>query len=500
LTRLRANIVANFGGSLVAGVMGLLFIPLYIRLMGIEPYGLVGFFLTMQSILGLLDAGLSTTLNREFARLSLNGGDFPRMRRLLRTLESIYWLVALGAGGLMVLLSRWIAVNWVRPHQLSVRDVAEAVVLMGFAFTVLWPLSLYSGGMQGLQRQVALNVINAAAATCRGVGGALVLWLISPTVQAYFIWQIVVGVLHTAAVAIALWKRVGGTEGAGFDPPLLRSVWRFAAGLTAISFLSAAITQLDRVILSRVLPLAAFGYYAFAATAAASMYRLISPIFAAIFPRFAQLAAEGDERELASLYHRSAEGIALAVLPAAIFVAFFSHEVLLLWTRDPAMARNTGRILSFLIVGTAVNGLLTIPYAVQLAYGWTRLVIGMNLIAVAVLVPLVLFLTRQFGAPGAAFGWLAYNTIAGVIVPMMLHARVLRGELSRWYLHDVGAPLAASIAIAFVARSLVPVSSPDVFALLLRLAPVALCMQLGAVLVVPRVRRRIFGRVTEQAA
>ncbi|HEX2120924.1 MAG TPA: oligosaccharide flippase family protein, partial [Thermoanaerobaculia bacterium] len=148
---LTRNISANFGGNLWAGVMALVFIPLYIRFMGIEAYGLVGFFLTMQSVFSLLDAGLAVTLNREFARLSIAEQSVPHMRKLLRTFETIYWSVAVAGGAIIMLLARWIAVRWVEPERLPISDVQQAIMIMGFAFTVQWPLALYSGGMQGLQ-------------------------------------------------------------------------------------------------------------------------------------------------------------------------------------------------------------------------------------------------------------------------------------------------------------------------------------------------------------
>ena len=59
-----------------------------------------------------------------------------------------------------------------------------------------------------------------------------------------------------------------------------------------------------------------------------------------------------------------------------------------------------GLVLSLLAIGTCLNGLMVLPYALQLAYGWTRLALYINLVAVAVLAPLIYFLAIHFGAPG----------------------------------------------------------------------------------------------------
>src|ERR1051325_5122223 len=140
-----------------------------------------------------------------------------------------------------------------------------------------------------------------------------------------------------------------------------------------IALLSIGLTQLDKIVLSRMLSLTAFGYYAIAAAVAASLYRIITPVFTALFPRFSQVVAAGEGEGLAALYHRASKLVVVVVVPAAIFIAAFSAEVLLLWTRNGAIAANAHLVLSLLILGTAVNGVMTIPYALQLAHGWTRL-------------------------------------------------------------------------------------------------------------------------------
>ena len=82
---LQKNITANFLGSTWQALIGLIFVPFYIKFMGIESWGLVGFFITLQAIFGLLDMGLTSTLNRELARLSVMPHKEQEMRNLVRT-------------------------------------------------------------------------------------------------------------------------------------------------------------------------------------------------------------------------------------------------------------------------------------------------------------------------------------------------------------------------------------------------------------------------------
>ncbi|MFN9916356.1 MAG: polysaccharide biosynthesis protein, partial [Pirellulaceae bacterium] len=68
--RLKANIIANYLGQAWSSLMGILFLPLYIQLIGIEAYGLIGMIALVQIWLGLLDMGMGPMLNREMARFN----------------------------------------------------------------------------------------------------------------------------------------------------------------------------------------------------------------------------------------------------------------------------------------------------------------------------------------------------------------------------------------------------------------------------------------------
>ena len=103
------NIVANFVGRALSAAAAYVFIPWYLRFLGIEHYGIVGFFAVLQGVLAFADIGLTATLSREMARLSARDDSGQEMRDLLRTVETVYWMAAvcaavivvMGAGGIV---------------------------------------------------------------------------------------------------------------------------------------------------------------------------------------------------------------------------------------------------------------------------------------------------------------------------------------------------------------------------------------------------------------
>ncbi len=475
--------------------MSLAFVPLYIHFMGIEAYGLIGVFVTLQALFSLLDLGLSSTLNREMARLSVQENPGQEMRDLLRTLEAMFWPIGILIALALLVLAPLIANHWLQNTVLPVATIEQAVMLMGLAMALQWPFTFYSGALLGLQRQVLLNGVVIAAATLRSVGSVLVLWLVSPTILAFFAWQIAVSTVQTFAISIAVWRSLPGAERrACFRIELLRRIWRFAAGISGISFLALILTQVDKIVLSRLLTLEMFGYYTLASMVAMSLYRLITPLFMALYPRFTELAALGNEQALRQLYHRSCQLMSVVLLPVAVIVALFSKEILLIWTQNATTAENTSLILSLLIAGTALHGLINLPYALQLAHGWTSLVFYSNLVAILILIPLLFVMTSWYGAVGAALIWVLLNVGYVAFSQQIMHRRLLRGALGRWYVEDVGMPLLAVLVVAGIGRWLLTEGTGTVV-VLATVGGSSLCALVAAALAAPEVRGWILNRI-----
>ena len=454
MSRVKINFMANLAGSGWTAFMGLACTPLYIRFMGMEAYGLIGFYFMLLGIIQILDLGLSPAMNREMARYGVLPGKAGEARDFVRTLEIGYWAIGVLIGVTVWLSAPYITTHWVSKGNLSFAEVRTAVAIMGVLAALQWPLSFYQGGLLGLQQQVLLNGITIASATLSGAGALLVLWLVSPTVMAFFTWQICVGLFQTGLTTYALWRCLPESgRRARINRDIPRNFWRFAAGMSGITLTALVLMQLDKVILSKMLPLKSFGYYILAGMVSNGLSGLlIVPMFNTVFPRFSSLVAAGDDKSLLEMYHGSTQVMAVMILPATAVIALFSGTIMVLWTGSPEIADNTAYIVSILVSGTALNGLMNLPFALQLSHGWTRIGLTINTFFILVLVPAIVFMTRHYGAVGAAWAWLALNGIYMIVGVPLTHRRLLKGEAFRWFTKDVGIPLAGSLVIAGIAR------------------------------------------------
>jgi O-antigen/teichoic acid export membrane protein len=446
---LSRNLFAGFANSIWSVLIGLAVVPLYLKYLGIESYGLIGFFATTQALLQLLDMGLSPTINREVARCSASG-NLKEAGKLLHTLAVVYWCMAAAIALLIAALAQLIAGHWLQPKHLSRQTVEHAVMLMGLVVACRWPVGLYQGALIGAQRLTVSSGINILMTTVGSLGAVAVLAFVSPTIQAFFVWQACAGIVYALTIRWAAWRVIGRPKGTGFDVDRLKRIWRFSAGMSAISVTGLVLTQLDKVILSKMLGLEAFAHYMLATLVVSGLYLLIAPVFNVVYPRFAALVATGNLKKLTSLYRLSTNMLATALFPIAMLLAVFAKDLVRIWVGNPGLASSVAPVIALLAIGSALHGVMYLPYALQLAYGMTRLPLTISIILIIAYVPLIIFLALSYGVLGGAWAWLLLHVLYLLLGTWLTHRHLLKGIGCRWLYQDVGVPLALSILAGLI--------------------------------------------------
>lgn len=459
---IRRNILANMIGRIWGFISVYLFVPLYLKFLGIEAYGLVGFYSTLLGVLVFADMGFTATLNREMARISVREGSIGEMRDLLRTYETVYAFSSLFVSILIWFLAPLIAEHWLRSNTLHPDEIATAIRLMGVAIAFQLPSGLFIGGLMGLQRQVQANCFQISWGLFRGIGAVLVLWLFSPTITMFAFWQLISNMIYCFCTRFSLWNAlsVSTTQSRPqFKFQVFRNTWRYAAGMAGVASVSIILTQVDKLVVSKMLSLEMLGYYVLACALASAPVMLASPISSAVFPRLTGLVATGDQLALKQLYHRACELVAVAIIPSGLTIALFSDDLIFVWTGSVAASQHAGLVAIFLILGQLMQAAVNVPYYLVLAHGNTRFNIQIGIVSVILVTPLLIPLVMKYGLIGAGLSWLAMNICTLPPYMYFLHRRFLPGELRQWCLRSVGRPLLATLPCVLVGRWLVPVNS-----------------------------------------
>ncbi|HWA74824.1 MAG TPA: oligosaccharide flippase family protein [Polyangiaceae bacterium] len=443
-TSLRWNVAANYAGQIYAAVVNVVFLPVQVHLLGAEAYGLVGFFAVLSGWLMLLDVGLTPTVSRETAKFSAGALERPAYQELLRSLEILFFalglMVALGVFG----LSGPIARHWLHPEKLATSSVSNAVALMGLSFAFRWQATLSRSVLSGLERQVWINLVTAVFATLRSIGVLAVLKWVDSSPGAFFVYQSLVAALELVALRLSVRKFLGVKRGerSRFSFAAIRRVASFSLtiALTSTAWLFA--TQMDKLLLSKLLPLSEYAFFSLAVTAATGVNMLAGPIGQAVQPRLTYLFAERNDSAFALTYSNATQMLSATALTASFLLAIAARPVLWAWTGNAELARQAAPVLALYALGNGLLAVGAVTYYLQIAGGDLRLHLRGTLIFSAMLLPAVVLATLRAGMLGASVAWFVGNLIFFLGWIPLIHRRFLPGSHLRWLARDVMLPAA----------------------------------------------------------
>lgn len=437
---IRRNIVANYISQIYITLIGIVMLPVYLKYMGNEAYGLVGFYSMLLAWFNLLDMGLTPTMARETARYRGGATDALNYLRLVRALEGVFLIVALTGGILLFSAAGFIASDWLQASKLPIAEVKCAVQLMAIIVALRWMCGLYRGAISGSERLVWLGGYNSLFATLRFIGVLPVLLWVGVVPSIFFSFQLGVAVLEILGLMLYAYHLLPvipqvGRVAWSWSP--LKPVLKFSLTIAFTSSVWIMVTQTDKLVLSKLLPLAEYGYFTLAVLVSGVVMVISGPVSGAIMPRMAKLEAESDHEGLIRLYRQSTQMVAIIAFPLAFILAAFAEPVLWAWTGDHVVARNAAPVLRLYALGNGVMVISAFAYYLQYAKGNLRLhLLGSGLFLV-VLIPALIWATLNYGGVGAGWAWLVANLLYFLVWVAVVHRRFEPGLNAAWLLYDV---------------------------------------------------------------
>lgn len=496
------NTIANYAGNVLTALIAFIFIPVYIRYLGIGAYGVIGFFVSLQAFLVFLDLGIGMAINREMSRHYHDPSHADYLRKLSHSLQVIYWGMGAVIGLGLYLASPFFARNWFAGDEIPHNTLFAAFAVLSLTIAVRWPYSLYSSGIRGMQHQVVLNVHDFVWGLAKNVGSWLVLKYYSPTLDAFLWYQCIITFLQTAGTFVILWYYMPPAVGRRkfvFDKQTLKNISRYAAGMGVASLLASILMQLDKILVSKMVKPSEFGYYMVSTNIATLVYNASLPMYMSIFPHFAKLAHQQETEKIKKDFHFYSKLLSTLLLPFSAVIFFASEEVLWLWTKDQSLAYATAPILQIMIVGTTLNALITPVHTLLLAYNRVRFMLYSHLTACLLMVPLTMLLVNLYGVRGGALSvailYVGYFTLQAIMIFRNLG---FQNVLLKWYVNDILICwIAVSVIIFLASRYWLPVN-PAAWTksdLLIKLSVITITGYLVSVLCNDTLRKKISGNV-----
>jgi len=483
----RNNIIANLAGRVWAAFSSYLFVPFYLKLLGGEAYGLVGFFATLSAILMLADFGISATLSRELARVGAKDETQLELGNIVRTFETIAAVCMISLGAATWLASPIISTRWLNIADGSLASATLALQLMSLALPLQLMSQLYTGGLMGRERQVEANLIQAGGGLARGLLTIAALVSFAPTIEVYAASQLVASSILCVVARRQLISSIPSRTRVRFSWQIASTTAKYSLAMGGMTCVSVLLTQMDKLIVSRSVSLEQLGHYTIAAMFAGVPKLFAVAIGAGAFPRMTAMVALGRDEELRALYYRCSCVVAVLVVPVAINLGVFADSYLSLWTRSHSVADSAGIAALYMIVGETLQAVLLVPYYLALAYGAVGANLVLALVSAVFLLPALVLLVERCGITGAGASWALVNVATLPVYIFYLHRRYRLGNPWRWYWGALVAPAAVVTPISASAAAISKCADDDAVGIVIPIG--ALVLSLAACIgLVPEVR------------
>lgn len=454
---IRNNTIANYAGQLYLTLIGIVVTPFYLQYLGAEAYGLVGFFALMQAWMNLLDLGLTPTLARQAAFAKGQDNGFEKFKRLLKSFELIFFMLALFIICAICFSSDWIALSWIKSKDLEASTLIYCVVLMGFMIGFRWFAALYRSGINGLEDQVWLNKANIIIVSLKFGGALVLLAFISQNIRHFFEYQLLIGFIEVVVFSMHFYTMLPKTKNTpniiDFDIHIVREVAPFAMSIAYTSGIWILLTQTDKLVLSGVLTLADFGYFSLVALAAGGVSMLSGPISSAVMPRLTLLFSQDKFSELLSLYSEASQFVTVISLSVSLMLGLYAEPLIYAWTGDKVAAEWGASILLWFALGNGILSIAAFQYYLQSAFGQLRLHVFGSTISAIIQVPLMYYAAVNYGALGASIAWFTFRVVWFILWTPIVHNKFIPDFHVEWLFKSILPIVVVTVATALTIKS-----------------------------------------------
>jgi O-antigen/teichoic acid export membrane protein len=401
----------------------------------------------LSTFMSLADAGLTSTFSREVARTE----DKVYIRNLLFTVERIYIGICIAVSLIVFLFSGPIARNFLKAERLLPADLSNYVIMMGIGAALQMITSMYNGGLMGLQKQVLTNGISIVYNIFRSVVGILII-IIIPSLYAYFFWYILTSIVYLFVSRYFLWKKIKLENRLIFDFSLIKNIWRFAAGMMLMTLISVTNTQIDKLVVGKLLLLTEFAYYSLASFIAQIPLMLTMPVVIAVLPQLTKLVTLDKTDDLKRIYHNYSFIIStIAGIVGAVFFVY-TNEIVLLWIGSAEITNNVSLVAKILLIGGVFLSFQLMPFYLSIANGHNKTNVKLGLLSLIFVIPAITFFISKLGINGAGIPWSILNFVSFIYLGIRLNNRFLKGDTWLWFIYDVSLPLVVSFSICFLLK------------------------------------------------
>jgi len=414
--------------------LGILVIPVLIRTMGLDAYGLWIYATAIIGVMELAEMGLSVSTTY-FVSKEHGNQDKRSMSEALSIISALVLIVAtIGAVAVWVLAAplAHIAIDLSRGEQ----ERATYIIQLG-AFTVWFAMvqRVLIGIQQAFQRYALLNMIASTQALAVYLSMLVVAFAGGKPEQLMMVYLAVV-ILAFWANAFVVWRllRPLGVS-LHWNNHRVPEIARYSLSTWSISLGSALFTKGDRIIVGAVAGTGVLGAYGAITSLVSKINQLSAAVVQPVLPSISGLSSRSNEENDSVIQHyRHAVEfntiVSFGLSGTMVLLAPLLSLVLL--------DRQSADLVGSLILASVIYGLYSlsaVPWYTLMARGRTMTVFWINSAASILALSLIAVGAVHFDLKGAVAGNIGYVSILLLYIYAARNLNIRPGSVGFWKEH-----------------------------------------------------------------
>ncbi|MFW2136099.1 oligosaccharide flippase family protein [Chryseobacterium sp. TY4] len=448
-----AKLISNYGSKLWSMVSVFIFIPLYIKFLGTENYGLIGFYALLLGIISFADSGMSSAVIKEFSQDSSSNYKYS----IFKNLEKIYAFVCLLLCITLIFAAEPIVDYWISAKNIAREDLILNVRFIAVGVSTQLISSLYFGALFALNSQVRSNLIQLIWSFSRSAVVFLLFICFSKSIEVYFVWQIICNIAYILILRYFIINQLKKSSHSRLliqeFSNLPKHITSYIGGMIFIAIISAINIQADKLVTSSLFDLDVFGFYNIASSLAQIPVIIAAPLIAFAFPLFSKFAhsntIENFEKNLL-VFNKVFYLIIVMVVIITLGIFFYAEEIILLWTKNAIPSNILHEIIfdvKILILGSFFLALQFPLYYLLLSKGKTKYTIYQGVVQIILGIPLLYFCSMRYGLYGIPIPWLFINFVGVIYLSMIVHRKYLHFLTLQFIKQKVITPIIISLSV-----------------------------------------------------
>ena len=423
---LARNTVWNLLGNGAPMLVAVVCIPILIRGLGKERFGVLTLAWALIGYASLFDLGLGRALTQLVAQ-KLGTGEERKIPSLAWTSLLLMLLLGFAGTAFVFLISPWLAGRGLNVPAALQLETLQSFRLLGLSL----PFVITTAGLRGLleahQRFGLISALRIPMGLFTFAGPLLVLPFSKSLVPV--VATLVVGRIAAWAAHLVLCLRMLPELGRSiaWERSAAGPLLRFGGWMTVSNLVSALMVMIDRFLIGALVTMTAVSYYATPYEVVTKLWLIPGALVGVMFPAFSTSSAQ-DRNRTAVLFRRSVKCILLVLFPMVLLLIVLAQDGLRVWL-GTEFAANSVRVVQWLAVGVFINSLALVPSALVQGMGRPDLTAKLQLLELPVYLAALIWLTKEYGIEGAAIAWTGRVALDALILFIMAR-RLLRIEVS----------------------------------------------------------------------